>query len=149
MKYPTGTDKSSRYESGVQTNFGPKIRLVLSVGLSDVVVDESSEVEFVAKICLNTGFIPRRFYNINSASTSRKASAAKIGFYVYSIPHHSRRWRMSTSPSCLLFTKSKMGVEKKQILSYQPHTPPSPIRQTKELKLTLTYNRFLSDQRST
>ena len=43
---------------------------------------------------------------------------------------------------CLLFTKSKVGVERKQIL-YQPHTPPPLVQQTKELKLTLTYNRFL------
>lgn len=68
-KHPTETDKSSRYESGVQTNFGPQNWSCLSVGLSDEVADESSEVEFEAKICLNTEFIPRRFYNIYSAST--------------------------------------------------------------------------------
>ena len=59
--YLSETDRSSRYRSSVQKNFG--LKFVSSV-ITSSMTDESSVDKFGAKISLNTKFISRRFIGL-------------------------------------------------------------------------------------
>ena len=59
--YLSETDRSSRYRSSVQTNFGPKF---VSSVITSSMTEESIVNEFGANISLNTEFISRRFIDL-------------------------------------------------------------------------------------